>query len=317
MRLRPPCPCLAPRFIPTCSKELLEGLGRVAEAHPGAFWLPPAPYAAAAAPRVCACHSARVSHPHAPYSLFPTHPPTHPPPAPRARAGLRVHSHISESRDEVAFSASLHPECADDAEVFARAGLLTRGSIMAHGEGGHPSLLLARVGRGSRWAGWRHPAGGQGGGTQHGTVNDVAPPCHAPLLRPRHPAVCCAPGTQLSAAPQAPSCLTMPSGAWQRQAPASPTARCPTCARPPPPPPPRRGAAVGRHGPVAPCMRAPPPWAPHPAPPPPFRRLTVDVGTAAAGSLATGCWTWHGQSRWGLMWGWAQTLLAATLRPCW
>lgn len=62
------------------------------------------------------------------------------------RLDVRVQSHISESRDEVAFVQSLHPGEGTDAEIFERHGLLRPGSVMAHGVylGDADLSLLAR-----------------------------------------------------------------------------------------------------------------------------------------------------------------------------
>lgn len=110
-------PCVIPRFIPTCSEEMLRGLGQLCDAHPGGGLTqcargccPPTTNAAGAAHTpglrvrshtsegtiVC---GAGLSNKPLPRRL----PPNHCPP------GLRVHSHISESRDEVDFSLRLHP----------------------------------------------------------------------------------------------------------------------------------------------------------------------------------------------------------------
>ncbi|WIA23628.1 hypothetical protein OEZ85_000333 [Tetradesmus obliquus] len=79
-------PAVIPRFIPTCSQQLLAGLGQMAAQH-----------------------------------------------------GLRIHSHISESLDQVQFTQQLHPSSSSsssgssDAQVYDAAGLLTAKSIFAHG----------------------------------------------------------------------------------------------------------------------------------------------------------------------------------------
>ncbi|CAL8471103.1 g10645 [Coccomyxa elongata] len=74
-------PVVTPRFVPTCSPELLARLGALAQQHN--------------------CH---------------------------------VQSHISESLDNDAFVAQLHPEVGGrDARLYDRAGLLTKRSVMAHG----------------------------------------------------------------------------------------------------------------------------------------------------------------------------------------
>ncbi|KAI8588228.1 hypothetical protein BDZ88DRAFT_422421 [Geranomyces variabilis] len=70
---------VTPRFIPTCTPELLRGLGELAERH-----------------------------------------------------GARVQSHLSESRDEVAFVEALHPGEGSDSDIFAAAGLITSKTVMAH-----------------------------------------------------------------------------------------------------------------------------------------------------------------------------------------
>eukprot|EP00877_Chromochloris_zofingiensis_P000040 jgi/Chrzof1/10036/Cz04g24270.t1 len=49
-----------------------------------------------------------------------------------AKYQAHVHSHISESIDQVEFSASLHPHAANDAAVYHEAGLLTSRSLFAH-----------------------------------------------------------------------------------------------------------------------------------------------------------------------------------------
>ncbi|GBG32380.1 Guanine deaminase [Hondaea fermentalgiana] len=73
-------PVLTPRFIPTCTPELLRGLGDLARQY-----------------------------------------------------DCNVQSHISESLDEVEFSAALHPGEGSDAILFDAAGLLRKGAVMAHG----------------------------------------------------------------------------------------------------------------------------------------------------------------------------------------
>jgi guanine deaminase len=72
-------PVVTPRFLPTCTPELLRGLGALAEKH----------------------------------DCF-------------------IQSHLSESCDELAFSASLFPEQPTDAAAFAEYGLLRSPSLMAH-----------------------------------------------------------------------------------------------------------------------------------------------------------------------------------------
>jgi len=72
-------PVITPRFLPTCTKELLSGLGKLAAKH-----------------------------------------------------SVAVQSHLSESVDEVAFSASLFPNLSD-AQAFCAAGLLSSPCVvMAH-----------------------------------------------------------------------------------------------------------------------------------------------------------------------------------------
>ena len=71
-------PVITPRFIPTCSIALLQGLGKLAKSE-----------------------------------------------------NVLVQSHLSESNDEVAFSAALHPSFKSDAELFDSCGLLEN-SVMAH-----------------------------------------------------------------------------------------------------------------------------------------------------------------------------------------
>ncbi|KAJ3008026.1 hypothetical protein HKX48_008815 [Thoreauomyces humboldtii] len=72
-------PVITPRFIPTCTPELLKGLGDLARKH-----------------------------------------------------NVPVQSHLSESKDEVAFVSSLHPGEGTDTAIFERAGLLTQRTVMAH-----------------------------------------------------------------------------------------------------------------------------------------------------------------------------------------
>ncbi|KAF6259802.1 hypothetical protein COO60DRAFT_974875 [Scenedesmus sp. NREL 46B-D3] len=50
-----------------------------------------------------------------------------------AEQGLRIHSHISESLDQVQFTQQLHPSSNSDAHVYDQAGLLAAGSVFAHG----------------------------------------------------------------------------------------------------------------------------------------------------------------------------------------
>jgi len=73
-------PVITPRFIPTCTPELLQGLGKLARKYD--------------------CH---------------------------------VQSHLSESHDEMEFTAHLHPGEGSDADIFDRYGLLTDKCVMAHG----------------------------------------------------------------------------------------------------------------------------------------------------------------------------------------
>jgi len=73
-------PVISPRFIPTCTPELLQGLGKLARKYD--------------------CH---------------------------------VQSHLSESHDEMEFTAHLHPGEGSDADIFDRYGLLTDKCVMAHG----------------------------------------------------------------------------------------------------------------------------------------------------------------------------------------
>lgn len=49
-----------------------------------------------------------------------------------ARHGVHLQTHISESADEVAFSKSLHPEFANDTEVYKSVGVLGPKSVLAH-----------------------------------------------------------------------------------------------------------------------------------------------------------------------------------------
>ena len=72
-------PAIMPRFLPTCTPELLRGLGALAATH-----------------------------------------------------DVLIHSHMSESCDELAFSSALFPEHANDASAFADFGLLRAPCVMAH-----------------------------------------------------------------------------------------------------------------------------------------------------------------------------------------
>ncbi|MCL1828374.1 MAG: amidohydrolase family protein [Oscillospiraceae bacterium] len=72
-------PVITPRFVPSCSRELLEGLGKTADLYK-----------------------------------------------------LPVQSHLSETRDEVAWVGDLHPEAKCYGEIYDRSGLLGPGSVMAH-----------------------------------------------------------------------------------------------------------------------------------------------------------------------------------------
>uniref|UniRef100_A0A383W514 Amidohydrolase-related domain-containing protein n=1 Tax=Tetradesmus obliquus TaxID=3088 RepID=A0A383W514_TETOB len=97
-------PAVIPRFIPTCSQQLLEGLGQMAAQH-----------------------------------------------------GLHIHSHISESLDQVQFTQQLHLSSSSsgsggsssDAQVYDAAGLLTAKSIFAHGTQLTEQDMLLMAERGS------------------------------------------------------------------------------------------------------------------------------------------------------------------------
>jgi len=78
-RFRRVKPILTPRFAPSCTAELLAGLGDIAR-----------------------------------------------------RRGLFVQSHLGETRDEIAWVRELFPEAESYADVYARAGLLGPGCVMAH-----------------------------------------------------------------------------------------------------------------------------------------------------------------------------------------
>ena len=73
-------PILTPRFVPTCTSELMSGLGALAKAR-----------------------------------------------------GLRVQTHVSENKGEIAWVRELHPEQPSYAAVYDAAGLLREGTILAHG----------------------------------------------------------------------------------------------------------------------------------------------------------------------------------------
>jgi len=90
-------PVLTPRFLPTCSEPLLKGLGELVKK-----------YAAEEGGREEG----------------------------RARRGLHVQSHISESADHIEFNKSLaehHEGDERDIDVFDRCGLLTPLTVLAHG----------------------------------------------------------------------------------------------------------------------------------------------------------------------------------------
>ncbi|MEA4939350.1 MAG: amidohydrolase family protein [Christensenella sp.] len=72
-------PILTPRFAPTCSEELLKGLGKLAK-----------------------------------------------------RYHIPMQTHLVESREQVAYTLSLFPGYASDAEIYQRAGLMENLSILAH-----------------------------------------------------------------------------------------------------------------------------------------------------------------------------------------
>ena len=73
-------PIVTPRFVPTCTAELMAALGKLADAH-----------------------------------------------------GLLVQSHVSENRSEIAWVKELHPECASYTDTYARYGLLSDRTLLAHG----------------------------------------------------------------------------------------------------------------------------------------------------------------------------------------
>eukprot|EP00599_Poterioochromonas_sp_BG-1_P014386 CAMPEP_0173162778 /NCGR_PEP_ID=MMETSP1105-20130129/19519_1 /TAXON_ID=2985 /ORGANISM="Ochromonas sp., Strain BG-1" /LENGTH=617 /DNA_ID=CAMNT_0014082691 /DNA_START=170 /DNA_END=2023 /DNA_ORIENTATION=+ len=72
-------PCITPRFVPTCTKDIMQRLGEIAKKY-----------------------------------------------------GLPVQSHMSESVNEIAWVAELHPECDTYAGVYEQYGLLHEKAYMAH-----------------------------------------------------------------------------------------------------------------------------------------------------------------------------------------
>lgn len=66
-----------------------------------------------------------------------------------AAADLHVHSHISESLDQVEFTAKLHPEYPDDAAVYDAAGLLRPKAVFAHATKITKDALLLMAERGA------------------------------------------------------------------------------------------------------------------------------------------------------------------------
>ena len=73
-------PILTPRFVPSCTFDLMKGLGDLAK-----------------------------------------------------EEDLHVQSHVGENPDEIAWVASLHPEAESYSDVYRRAGLLGRRTVLAHG----------------------------------------------------------------------------------------------------------------------------------------------------------------------------------------
>ncbi|KAM3570564.1 hypothetical protein VYU27_007374 [Nannochloropsis oceanica] len=111
-------PALTPRFLPTCSEPLLRGLGELVKKYGGEEE-----------------KGGREGG--------------------RARKGIHVQSHISESADHIEFNKSLaehHEGTQRDVEVFDRCGLLTPLTVLAHGIHLSPHELSLLSSRGTSLA---------------------------------------------------------------------------------------------------------------------------------------------------------------------
>ena len=110
-------PALTPRFLPTCSEPLLKGLGELVKKYGGGE------------------EGGREGG--------------------RARRGIHVQSHISESADHIEFNKSLaehHEGDKRDVDVFDRCGLLTPLTVLAHGIHLSPHELSLLSSRGASLA---------------------------------------------------------------------------------------------------------------------------------------------------------------------
>lgn len=118
-------PSLVPRFLASSSSELLHGLGKLA-----------AERGDVEGPGTTAAATATAASTRAGFS-----------------PALRIHSHVSESLDDVALAAKTHPAAAGPGggpAAFDAAGLLRPGTILAHGTQltQHQLQLLAKRGAG-------------------------------------------------------------------------------------------------------------------------------------------------------------------------
>ncbi len=118
-------PSLVPRFLASSSSELLHGLGKLA-----------AERGDVEGPGTTAAATATAASTRAGFS-----------------PALRIHSHVSESLDDVALAAKTHPAAAGPGggpAAFDAAGLLRPGTILAHGTPltHHQLQLLAKRGAG-------------------------------------------------------------------------------------------------------------------------------------------------------------------------
>ncbi len=105
LSLRSPlvAPIITPRFVPTCTSELMKGLSELSNR----------------------------SHKHSTHHH--THTTTDGKDQQKSDSGkLMIQSHLNENRAEIDWVKSLHPECKSYTDVYAKHGLLNSRTIMAH-----------------------------------------------------------------------------------------------------------------------------------------------------------------------------------------
>ena len=109
-------PSIIPRFVPTCSSEMMRGLGNISRTRAAVVAADSQQQQQQQPQDLISATGAAPS-----FSTLPRH-----------KSLLPVHSHLSESPAEISWVKDLHPDCATYADVYKSHGLLHERSYMAH-----------------------------------------------------------------------------------------------------------------------------------------------------------------------------------------